>query len=167
MPNAHAIITAWPAESRDAAALVVAMYGEPDESTPSMLVWRHVGPWTKLVAEKEFSHHNFPVPHTDSVESSICHFIPLDKFNQLAQFDGSVTANRTRCELSARCHDVQANMLALNLADDIIAGRKTPEEARAYYAKAFLDHHRGKSVPYMQRLRFEPTGMDDPDQRIL
>jgi hypothetical protein len=167
MANASEIIADWPEESGEAAKLVIDVYGEPHETTPSLLIWYDVGPWRRLVADKNFSHHNFPAPHTDSVESFICHLVPLDKFSPLAQFDGSVVANRTKCELSARCHDEQANFLALNLANDIITGAKSVEEARAYYAKEFLDYRRGKPTPYMERFRFDLAGMEDPDIRLI
>jgi hypothetical protein len=66
--------------------------------------------------------HNFPAPHTDSVESFIDYRVPVQKFTPLAEFDGSVIAERTAGEVSARCHDEQANFLALNLRDDIVTG---------------------------------------------
>ncbi|NYT57578.1 hypothetical protein H0A65_01425 [Alcaligenaceae bacterium] len=70
---------------------------------------------------------------------------------------------------SARCHDEEANLLAINLMHDIVTGAKTVEEARAYYGKEFLDYRRSKPTPYMEKLRFatcdESTG--DPDQAIL
>jgi hypothetical protein len=60
-------------------------------------------------------------------------------FTPLAEFDGSVIAERTARELSARCHDEEANNLALNLAHDIASPEKTVDDARRYYAKEFLD----------------------------
>ena len=83
--------------------------------------------------------------------------------------DGSVIVERTAGEVSARCHDEQANFLALNLMHDIVTGRRTADEARAYYAKEFLDYRRGKPTPYMERLRFPPgdESAADPDRRVL
>jgi hypothetical protein len=70
--------------------------------------------------------------------------------------------------VSARCHDEEANNLALNLAHDIVTGEKTVDEARAYYAKEFLDYRRGLPTPYMDELRFEPRrDTPDPDERVL
>ena len=86
----------------------------------------------------------------------------------LAEFDGSVVAERTAGEVSARCHDEEANNLALNLAHDIVTGEKTVDEARAYYAKEFLDYRRGLPTPYMDELRFEPRrDTPDADERVL
>jgi hypothetical protein len=70
--------------------------------------------------------------------------------------------------VSARCHDEQANFLALNLMHDIVTGAKGVEEVRAYYAKEFLDARRKQPTPCMEKLRFPPgTDTADPDQRVL
>jgi hypothetical protein len=162
-------IEAWPQESREAAQLVIDAYGEPDEVTESQLIWHKPGPWKRIVATKTFWAHNFPAPHVDAVESFIDYRVPSDKFTPLAEFDGSVIAERTAGEVSARCPDEQANFLALNLMHDIVTGAKTVQEARDYYAKEFADYRRKKPTPYMEGLRFtRPAGNTaDPDQRML
>lgn len=116
-----------------------------------------------------FYQHNFPAPHIDSVESVIDYRVPPDKFSAVAAFDGSVIAERTAGEVSARCHDEEANFLALNLMHDIVTGAKTVEEARVYYGKEFTDYRRKKPTPYMEKLHFIPgkSGAADPDKRTL
>jgi hypothetical protein len=103
------------------------------------------------------------------VESVIDYRVPPEKVSALAEFDGSVVVERTAGEVSARCHDEQANFLALNLMHDIVTGAKSVDEAREYYAKEFADFRRKKTTPYMERLRFSPADGDagDPDRRIL
>lgn len=159
----------WPEESREAAQLVIDTYGEPDEITESQLMWDRPGPWKRIVASKAFYQHNFPAPHNDSVESFIDYRVPVEKFSDLAAFDGSVIVERTTGEGSARCHDEQANLLALNLMHDIVTGAKSVEHARAYYAKEFADYRRNKPTPYMEKLHFSPAAQNaaDPDTRIL
>jgi hypothetical protein len=162
------IVEGWPDESKEAAKLVLEKYGEPQEATESQLVWHRVGPWKRIVASKTFWKHDFPAPHYDSVESVVDFRVPPEHFSALAEFDGSVVAERTAGEVSARCHDEEANNLALNLAHDIVMGEKTVDEARAYYAKEFLDYRRGLPTPYMDELRFEPRrDTPDPDERVL
>ena len=166
--SASTIIESWPEESREAAKLVIEKYGEPHEASESRLTWHHVGPWKRMVATKEFYSHEFPAPHYDSVESVLDYRVPPEQFTALAQFDGSVIAERTAGELSARCHDEEANNLALNLANDILTGAKTVDEARDYYAKEFADYRRKNPTPYMEKLRFQPDGATaDPDRRML
>lgn len=159
----------WPEESREAALLVIDQYGEADEITDSYLVWHGPGPWKRIVASKAFFDHNFPTPHIDSVESVIDYRVPPEKFSDLAAFDGSVIVERTAGEVSARCHDEQANLLALNLMHDIVTGTKSVQEAREYYAKEFADYRRKKPTPYMEKLHFTPDDRSaaDPDERVL
>jgi hypothetical protein len=163
------IIQNWPEESREATQLVIDKYGEPNEATDTLLVWHNPGPWKRIVASKAFYQHNFPVPHADCVESFIDYRVPVDKFTAIAQFDGSVMTERTSGEVSARCHDEEANFLALNLMHDIVTGVKSVQEARDYYGKEVLDYRRKKPTPYMAGLRFTPDARNaaDPDTRIL
>jgi hypothetical protein len=162
-------IQAWPEESREAAQLVIQKHGEPDEASDTQLLWHNRGKWKRIVASKAFFRHDFPAPHIDAVECVIDYRVPVDKFTALAQFDGSVVVERTAGEVSARCHDEEANFLALNLMHDIVTGAKNVEQARGYYAKEFADYRRKKPTPYMQGLRFAPAKANaaDPDTRVL
>ena len=158
----------WPQESREAAELVIDAHGQPHEVTESMLVWHNVGPWKRIVASRTFYPHNFPAPHIDAIESVIDFRVPAEKLSELAAFDGSVVVERTAGEVSARCHDEQANFLALNLMHDIVTGTKTVAAAREYYAKEFLDYRRKRPTPYMDGLRFKPAAnCGDTDRRVL
>jgi hypothetical protein len=162
------IVDGWPDESKEAAQLVLDKYGEPDEATESFLVWNRVGPWKRIVATKAFWKHDFPVPHYDSIEGVVDFRVPADKCTPLAHFDGSVVVERTAGEVSARCHDEEANSLALNLMHDIVMDGRSVEDARAYYAQEFLDYRRKEPTPYMEALRFEPRrDTPDPDVRVL
>lgn len=159
----------WPDESREAAQLVIDAHGQPDEATDSALTWHNPGPWKRIVATKAFYEHQFPAPHIDAVESVLDYRVPARMFTPLAEFDGSVICERTAGEVSARCHDEQANLLALNLMHDIVTEAKTVQEARDYYAKEFADYRRKKPTPYMEQLRFTPPAgtTADPDRRLL
>ena len=159
----------WPEESREATQLVIDKYGEPDEITATQLTWHNRTPWKRIVATRTFYQHDFPAPHQDCVETVIDYRVPVDRFSDLAAFDGSVVAERTAGEVSARCHDEEANRLALNLMHDIVTGRKSVQEARDYYAKEFLDYRRKKPTPYMEKLHFTPGDRSaaDPDVRVL
>jgi hypothetical protein len=166
--NASQSIERWPDDSGEAAKLVIDKYGERDEATDSQLVRHKRGVWKRIVASKAFYRHNFPAPHIDAVESVIDYRVPVDKFSQLAEFDGSVIVERTAGEVSARCHDEEANFLALNLMHDIVTGAKPPKEARDYCAKEFADYRRKKPTPYMKGLRFKPQAdAADSDRAVL
>jgi len=167
--SAAEIIAEWPEDSREAAQLVIDAYGEPAEAVPSKLTWFDAGSWKRIEAQRTFWQHDFPAPHIDAVETFIDYRVPVEMFTPLAQFDGSVMVERTSGEVSARCHDEQANTLALNLMHDIVTGARDADDARAYYAKEFLDARRKRPTPYMDGLRFGSKGSAaaDPDERVL
>ena len=163
------ILASWPEEAREAAQLVVDEYGEPHEVTDSALTWHDVGSWKRIIAQRAFWDHAFPAPHTDSVETFVDYRVPMDMLPELARYDGSVMVERTTGEVSARCHDEQANRLALNLMHDIVTGNRTGDDARKYYAKEFLDARRKQPTPYMDKLNFTTSARSaaDPDERVL
>ncbi len=68
-----------------------------------MLMWRNNGPWKWTRISRETIPHSFPMPHPDLLEQAIDYRVPVDMFDDLARYDGSVIAERTKGELSARC----------------------------------------------------------------
>lgn len=164
--NAQATMASWPESSRMAAMDMMKKYGPPQEITPTSMLWRNNGPWKWTRVRNVEIQHNFPMPHPDVMEQAINYRVPSDMFDELAMYDGSVIAERTRGELSARCDKEGANFLAVNLANDVATRRRTVEQARQYYAaaiKTFMST--GSMDPYMQRLQFQPPAGDagDPD----
>jgi hypothetical protein len=166
--NPQNILDSWPKEAREATQPILEKYGEPDEMTQSMLIWYNNGPWVKTVATNEPTEHVFPMPHTDVVEQFISYHVPADKVDALTRFDGSVMYRRTEGLLSARCHDEPANFLALNLAHQIVTGKKTVEEAKEAYVQSMKDHRAKKPTPLMDGLQFQPQrGAADPGQQMV
>ncbi len=162
------IIVGWPADSREIAQNIINKYGEPDEATPSMLIWHNNGPWKRTVVYRDAVKHDFPFPHKDTVEQFVNYEVPMEKACELTAFNGSVVFYRTRGEISACSNDEQANILALNLAYDIIRDKKTFEQARYYYTKYMLDYRQHKPTPYMDRLLFIPGKKTaDPDESTI
>jgi hypothetical protein len=96
--------------------------------------------------------------HLDLLEQFVDYSVPADKYDELALYDGSVVIARTVGEMSARCDKEEANFLALNLANDVATGKKTVEDARAYYARSIKEMMQGKMDPYLQKLHFGAQG---------
>lgn len=167
--SASDIIMVWPESAREAAQLVIDRYGEPDEVCESQLTWFDAGPWKRVNASRTFYEHNFPAPHVDSVQSFIDYRVPTMFYSAIAEFDGSLIVERTAGEVSARCHNLEANTLALNLMHDMITGQRTIDEAREYCRQAFVDARHNRPTPYMDQLRFVPGDgtAGDPDVRVL
>ncbi|HWJ26129.1 MAG TPA: hypothetical protein VNS32_06275 [Flavisolibacter sp.] len=159
------IISKWSAKPKEVANAMIAKYGNPNEATANLLIWYNNGPWKKTILYKEEVPHDFPKAHTDLLQQFIDYKTPVDKFDDLAQYDGSVIVERTKGEISARCDKEEMNFLALNLANDVATGNKTVEEARAYYAKAAMAFMKGQKDPYTTGLKFTVAhgGTADPD----
>ena len=156
--EADVIIQDWPNTAQKAAKAMMEKYGDPDEKTESMLIWENTGPFTHTIVYKKEIQHDFPMPHKDVLEQIINYDVPTDKYDDLAEYDGSVIVERTRGTMAARCDKEGANYLALNLANDVIHGAKSVEEARQFYADAILKMLKGENVPYMQKLTFDLPG---------
>lgn len=162
------IIINWPADTREMAQNVINKYGEPDEATSSMLVWYNNGPWKRTIVYREAAKHNFPMPHTDGIEQFVNYVVPMEKACELAAFNGSVMFCLTRGEISSCSHDEPSNILALNLAHDIIRDKKNFEQARYYYTRSIIDYRQHKPAPYMEKLLFIPEKeTSDPDESAI
>ncbi len=163
------IVGMWPEVSLKVAQTVAEKYGLPQEATPSLLIWQKNGPWKRTILNRDAVPHDFPMPHPDLLEQFIDYQVPPDQFDELAQYDGSVIVERTKGEISARCDKEEANFLAINLANDIVTGQRTVEEARAFYAETMMAFMNGQSDPYIEGFLFEvPEGnTGDPDQPAM
>lgn len=144
----------WPEASRKAAKKMIEKYGAPAEQTASLLLWNETGPWKRSIVYKEEVPHDFPMPHTDVLEQFVDMKVPTDKVDELAKYDGSVIVERTKGEISARCDKEEANLLAINLAKEIIDGKKTVDTARTSYHDAIMKMMAGTPPPIMQKLQF-------------
>jgi len=157
----------WSEASRKAARALMTKYGPPTETTPTMWIWHKNGPWKRTVVYKDEVPHHFPVKHTDVVEQFIDYKVPVDKYDELAAYDGSVVAQRTVGELSARCDKEEMNFLAINLAHDVATGKRSVEEARRMYGDSAMKFMKGQSSPYVEKIQFDiPTSAGDTDKPL-
>ena len=156
----------WSDASKKAIEHMKKMYGEPAEQTESMMIWNKTGPWKKTIVYAREVRHDFPMPHMDVIEQFIDYKVPVDKFDDLAQYDGSIVCNRTKGEISARCDKEGANILAINLANDVIMGDKDVKSARDFYAKTITEFMKGGKPSYMAKFQFMPAmgNTADPDE---
>lgn len=163
------ILDDWPAEPTQVAQDVIEKYGTPNQATSDRLFWFENGPWKRSVMYRDGVPHKFPDTHIDYFEQVIDYQVPPEYYDDLGQFDGSVTVRRTRGELSAECHGEPANFLALNLAHDILSGEKSVEEARQTYTEIYAKKEAGGEPDYIQEFQFDlPEGEQrDPDEQTL
>jgi flavin-dependent dehydrogenase len=150
------VLQDWKKKPQQVARDIMKKYGPPQEVTMNRLIWHNNGPWKRTELENVEIDHKFPLPHKDMLMQVVAYNVPADKFDELAQYDGSVIAERTRGELAARCDKEAANILALNLAHEIINGKRSVEEAKKEYGEQIVAFATGKSAPLTQKLNFQP-----------
>ena len=160
-----AITKEWSEPARAAAAEMLQKYGPPQEATASLLIWRDNGPWKRTIVHRAAIDHAFPAPHKDVLEQVVEYKVPLNFYNALAVYNGSVVAHRTRGELTAHGDREAENIVSLNLAQDIIRGRLTAEQAREVHAQTVRELLAGKTPEIAQKLLIPaPQGeLADPD----
>jgi hypothetical protein len=102
----------------------------------------------------------------DMLLQSIDYPVPPDKFDELAAYDGSIIAERTRGELAARCDMEKVNFLALKLANDLMTGIRSLAQARQFYAEVVQEK---RPSEYLQEVRFQVprTAQGDPDRQLM
>ena len=159
----------WPKPSQAAAQEMLRAYGPPTEATATTLTWQGNGPWVRTIVRKTPVEHDFPAKHMDVLEQVVEYRVPLNFFTPIATFDGSVVPNRTRGELSVQGDREASNILALNLADDIVQGRATADEARTAMAAGVRDLEAGQVPEAASKLHIlRPQGdASDPDTSVI
>jgi hypothetical protein len=154
----------WPEVSQTAARETRGMYGKPDVESEEMIIWHNKRQWKMITVTKSEYEHNFPLDHTDVIRHTVSYRVPIEFYDDLAQFNGSITIDRTLGTISAMCDHEANNILTLNLAHDIILGKKTVEEARKAYANILIEKMLGGNPEYMQKLNFVPDPKsNEPD----
>lgn len=138
-------IRKWPQASRAAARAMLAKYGRPQSYTGDELIWLDNGSWDKTVVYRGSA---------DCVEQTVRYQVPAEKVNDLKRFDRRLSVSEPGGLLSSRAGSERMNILALNLADEIVTGKRTVEDARGFYAKTVKLSEAGKSSSYTKKLMF-------------
>ncbi|MCR4294158.1 MAG: hypothetical protein NUW21_01385 [Elusimicrobia bacterium] len=144
----EAHLNTWYDSPRREAERLIELYGPPDDVAPALATWREREPFKRIAV------------HGDSPDTYLEHVIgyraPPEALEALSRFGHGVRFNPENEELSARSNLDSLNYLALNLADEVVKGERTPEDADAFYVRTARFATFGKSAAYMERLRFEP-----------
>ncbi len=162
------IITSWPEAAKMGVKQMVLQYGQPNEGTPTKLLWFDRAPWKRIQVTSDQVVHRFPSPHADFLTQYIDYEVPLDKFDELGRYDGSCLIDRTTGEAGARCDSEAANFLTINLMHEIVTGKRTVDDARAFYSETLSAYCLGESAPHCEGFLFElPKGSSgDPDKPV-
>jgi hypothetical protein len=138
------------------AANLIDEYGPPDRVEPSRLVWNNKHLMKRISAWDEI-----PGSRPDAggylLEETVSYQVPEPRRQDLASFSDDISVSPDGTELSARSDNEGLNFLALNLADEIIQGVKTPDEARQAYDQTLQLKAAGKTSAFTQGLLFLPS----------
>lgn len=159
----------WPEASRKAIEAMTRKYGAPAAVGGGMAIWSDTGPWKRTVVYNEAVPHDFPMPHVDVLQQWVNYEAPLDRYDEIAKYDGSVVLERTAGKMSARCDKEAANFLAVNLAHEVANGKRTVDEARMEYGRQIKGMMSGEKSDYTSRIMFSPPSAEaarDPDEAL-
>jgi hypothetical protein len=148
-------LAGWPKISLAVAGDLITQYGLPQESNARELTWYDNGPWKRTVLLREEIEHNFPYPHKDILAQTVNYRVPNDKIADLVKYNGSLIIDRTRGELTVHCNNEKMNILTLNIANDIVTGDRTVDQALAYHAQVIRGEQTRVPEPYPDKLRFK------------
>lgn len=152
---AKAKLAGWPEPSRLAATAMTEEYGTPRKTSPDSLTWYGTGAWKRTVVRRQAA-------GGDVLEQTVGYVVPAEKAARMSEFDKRVAVDRKANELTVRSKAESTNFLLANLADEVAAGFKTPEEARRFYARQSELSAAGKSSSYVDRLRFQHEPVTAP-----
>lgn len=151
--RAKAATADWPEKARLLAAATVQEYGQPDEIRADQLTWRRRHPWTMIAVYRDAQSIESP----NNLLQALPYEVSPRRWRALSSFERGVAYDPVRKELVARGESEEVNLLALNLADEIIQGKRSPAEAAEFYDRTLSLSRSGKSSSYMFRLMFSPA----------
>lgn len=162
---AHDHLQGWPPERVALAVSLIEEYGRPDDTSAHEITWYNNGPWKRTVLFRDGTPHRFPLPHLDVLEQTVSYRVPIKMIGDLVEYDGSLLVDRTRGELSVRSDSEPMNILTLNIADDIVRGERTVDQAMGYHAQVIEGIFIHDPETYQLKLRFKPQpGAADPGE---
>lgn len=156
--TAETAIKNWPRALKTEARVLIERYGEPASCDESRLTWTDNGPWSRTVLHRDGITPTLLGRKKDHLEQTVRREVPADKVVELAEFDTRITVDRAAGEMTSWADSERMNFLALNLADDIIKGQRSADDARAFSMRVRMLDRSGKSSPYLEGLLFTVEG---------
>ncbi len=159
-----ASIQSWPVNSRMTAQHLIDKYGPPDAATDARLAWNDRGRWSQIRLLREGATDDFPTTHRSIVENTIEYDVPQNKAGELIKFNPALEVDRLSGTLSARSDSEETNILALNLADEIVRNKRDVDSAREFMRDTLSKSMAGKSSSYMDHLLFPVPHLGQSNQ---
>lgn len=124
---------------------LVKVFGKPDESTKSMMIWNRKvkkAGLKEVVIKDENVAHNFPVKHHDYVYSTKKIIVPPKFVGTLAAVTGSILIDGLKKEVTARCGMLVKNAVTLGFVEDVVKGKvkNNVSIAKKEYARRIINN---------------------------
>lgn len=166
--TAKTVVARWPAGPRGAAELMLEKYGEPDQFDRDTLAWFNNGEWKRTVVHRAASRRDPSGRTKDFLEQTVGYLVPSEKIPDLNRFNPRLEVSMSAGEMSFSSESESKNRLALNLAEEIITGKRAVADARGFFDRTNRLAASGKSSSYLDKLQFDadnrrymtPTGAD-------
>ena len=152
---AQGVVNRWAPPSAAAGRQLLEEYGTPDDVTPNQLTWNHRGPWKRTVVWNRKPVYLSPADLA-VMKQTVDYPLTRGEAGELLAFSDCLEIDLSRGELSSRADREEINYLTLNLADEIVRGRKTVSEAQIAFMRQLQLAAAGKMTPYMTGLLFPP-----------
>lgn len=152
--KAASLTSGWPDSSIAAAKEMISRYGDPMETTSDSLIWRNIAPFKRIIVHKEVYNHRFPLLHQNALEHVVNYKASPSRIDDVWKYNGSIVLDRTKGEMSSFAENEAMNILALNLADDVLSSRMSPDAARVTYGKETIAFLNGNKTANTQVLKF-------------
>ena len=154
LDKAGTVIADWPDDSRRTAETMIQKYGVPNAIGDRVLVWNGNAPWKRTVVHRE-DPGLYP-RRPGALQQVVDYEVPARAVSKLEDLGAGLSVSHDRRELSASNESEAQNFLAMNLADDVIAGRLSAAQARESYARTLALRESGKTSPTTEKLGFTP-----------
>ncbi|HXT00132.1 MAG TPA: hypothetical protein VN915_05620 [Elusimicrobiota bacterium] len=148
------VVGIWPESHRATARALIEKYGRPEQYDSHALAWFNNGIWKRTIVYRVGP---IPGPNRDKqfLQQTVGYIVPADKVAALKKFDKRLEVSQTAGEMTFTSDREATNLLALNLADEIVTGKRTVASARAFFMRTTVLAAAGKSSPYRRDLRFD------------
>ncbi|MHB0971931.1 MAG: PIN domain-containing protein [Thermoanaerobaculia bacterium] len=147
------MLNTWSPASQTAARTAMSVYGQPDQLTDRRMVWTNRSPWARIEVMRDPVAQIEPGVDSGMIVHTIVYPVTTGQAQELRRFNRNIRIDPASGEISVRGVSEAANLLALNLIDEIVRGTRDADDALRFYRDALRD---GVITSYEQRLMFTP-----------
>ena len=142
------LIRNWPERPRLAARALIEKYGAPEIAGEDALSWVGNAPWDNTTVRRS-------ADLGESIQQSVHYPVTLAELSRVRGLGARIEYDSSSGELSSTSDSEGLNFLALNLADEVASGKRSPGEARSFYRRTRELAQAGKSSPYTSGFLFQ------------